>query len=463
MSADRIDGSATGSGAASRRPYDHARRQVLSGWGRTDPAPATVVAPRTDDGAQRLLAFGSPRALRGLGRSYGDAAQLRDGLVVSTVELRGIDPTPPTASTNVFRVAAGTSIAELIDWGVPQGWFVPVTPGTTAVTIGGAIAADVHGKNHHGAGSFGAHVKRLRLITASNETVTCGPADDLFWATVGGMGLTGMILDADIAMQPISSDRVRVETVRTEDLAETMAVMVQTDADHEYSVAWIDLLSRGRSVLTQGRFATTAEASAVSDYAPPRSTSLPVPGLPKLTYTATVRAFNELWWRKAPRRRQVSLESIAGFFHPLDMVANWNLVYGKHGFIQWQFVVPDEAAETMVSIIKDLEALQAPAFFAVLKRFGPPGQGWLSFPKSGWTLALDLPFPSRSLGAALDRFDRQITEAGGRIYLAKDSRLDPALLPAMYPRLDEWRALRDRLDPGAVFRTDLSQRLGLTP
>lgn len=446
---------------AIRVPVDHVRSQVLTGWGRTAPSPATLVTPASDDGVRRLLAFGAPRALRGLGRSYGDAAQLRDGLVVSTVGLRGIDPEPIDGSPNVFRVSAGTSIAELIDWGVPQGWFVPVTPGTTAVTVGGAIAADVHGKNHHRAGSFGAHVKRLRLLTASNDTVICLPGDDLFWATVGGMGLTGMILDADVAFEPIGSDRIRVETERTADLAETMALMVNTDDQHEYSVAWIDLLSKGRSVLTQGRFATAAEASAVGDYAPPRSASLPVPALPKLTYTATIRSFNELWWRKAPRHREVTLESIAGFFHPLDMVANWNLVYGKHGFIQWQFVVPDDAAETLVAIINRLETLRAPAFFAVLKRFGPQGQGWLSFPKPGWTLALDLPLPNASLAAELDRFDHQIAEVGGRIYLAKDSRLNPDLLPKMYPRLDEWREARARLDPDRLFRTDLSQRLGL--
>ena len=441
-------------------PGDHARTRTVLGWGRTRPVDASRVAPNDAASAARYLRMASATIARGRGRSYGDAAQLDGGLVLATPhfdEIEMLDSSPGS-----IRVGAGVTIGQLIDRFVSDGWFVPVTPGTRVVTIGGAIAADIHGKNHHVDGSFIEFVDTMRILTAAGEVVTTSRTEnaDLFWATAGGMGLTGIIVDADIRLAPIESSKVKVLTERTNDLAELMDRMKASDAEHHFSVAWVDLLTRGRSVLTQGRFATQAESDELERPGAP-ALPLPVSRTPRALHRSTVRAFNELWWRKAPSTPSTTLESITGFFHPLDAIANWHILYGAHGFLQWQIVVPDEAESVMVDIVRQIEAARAPGFFAVLKRFGAGNDAPLSFPKPGWTLALDLPAADRSVPELLHRFDEQVVEASGRVYLAKDARMRGELVPRMYPRLDEWRTARDRWDPAHLFESDLSRRLGL--
>ena len=446
-------------------------RRLLAGWGRTAPTEAEVVAA-TDEGqvVDAVLAADRRGVIgRGLGRSYGDCAQNGGGTVLDGPLRSGL--TDIDLHTGEITVRAGTSLDDLIRWMVPLGWFVPVTPGTRQVTVGGAIAADIHGKNHHVKGSWGNHVSSLRLVDGHGEVRELSPEDtpEEFWATVGGMGLTGVVLDATVRMTPIGSSLVSVDTDRAGDLDEVMAMMVEGDAAYDYSVAWIDLIARGRSmgrsILQRGQFAdrATVAAAGVADpfaYHPKKLPSPPDLFPSGLLNRATVRAFNEVWFRKAPVRRRDELQTIEKFFHPLDMVDAWNRVYGPRGFLQWQFVVPDEAGEMVRGAVERLSGAGVSSFLAVLKRFGPGNPAPLSFPTAGWTLALDIPVLP-DLGRLLDELDEQVAAAGGRIYLAKDSRLRPELLGAMYPRLGEWRRVRDKMDPDGRFHSDLSRRLAL--
>jgi decaprenylphospho-beta-D-ribofuranose 2-oxidase len=359
---------------------------------------------------------------------------------------------------------------------VPQGWFVPVTPGTRYVTIGGAIAADIHGKNHHVDGTFGAHVLGLELLTADGQVHHLRPDDEdavaraLFWATVGGMGLTGVILAADVRLLPIGTSRMLVDTVRTKDLDDLMTRMVAADTTARYSVAWVDSVARGnrfgRGVLTTGEHAVIDQLpSSLRDdplgYDPSVIASAPPWVPPGLLNRATVRGFNEAWFRKAPAHREGEVQSIAGFFHPLDGVRSWNRIYGSRGFLQYQFAVPDSAGHLIGAALTKLQQVGAPSFLTVLKRFGPHNEGLLSFPTAGWTLALDVAAGVDGLAATLDSLDEQVIEAGGRLYLAKDSRASADTIAAGYPRLDEFRRIKSAVDPEGVFRSDLSRRLRL--
>ena len=445
---------------------DVAGRRELRGWGRTAPVVSTTVTA-TAEQVRDLLRSVGPRGLtaRGLGRSYGDAAQNAGGAVLLPIQgetrLEG----------DQVVAAAGTSLHDLMRDLLPQGRFLPVTPGTRYVTVGGAIACDVHGKSHHRVGTFGAHVVAADLVTPDGETHRISPDQepDLFWATTGGMGLTGVLTAATLRTIPVETGWVRVDTERHDDLGSLMAAMRASDDDWTYTVAWVDTVSGGRalgrSVLTRGEHARADELDARRSRTP-----YPLPGDPRLSAPAlvpnglvsrsTVRAFNELWFRKAPRRRTGELQTLATFFHPLDGVQAWNRLYGPAGFVQYQLVVPDDADEVVHDVVRRLAGSGHASFLAVLKRFGPAGAGLLSFPMAGWTLALDLPVRP-GLAAVLDDLDARVVEAGGRVYLAKDGRLSPDRFTAMYPRAEEFARVRDRVDPGRILTSDLARRLGL--
>ena len=444
----------------------------LTGWGRTAPSGATVVDIAADELTEQTIGeLAAPRGLiaRGLGRAYGDPAQNGGGSVLRLAPGPILLDTP----TATVTVGAGVSLDELLRHVVPRGFFVPESPGTRFVTVGGAIASDIHGKNHHADGTFGAHVESMTMVMADGTRRVVSPAGepDLWWATVGGMGLTGIIVDATVRLLPIETSRCLVLTDRVPNLDALLEVMEAGDHLYRYSVAWVDLVATGanlgRSVLTRGDHATYDELvaeqpSAGADplaFHPGALAAVPS-AMPNVLNRLAVRAFNELWYRKAPRSR-LGLETITDFFHPLDMVGEWNRLYGRPGFLQYQFVVPFDEVDALREIVRTVSASGHASFLAVLKRFGPESGGMLSFPTPGWTLTLDLPAGVAGLGRLVADLDRMVLDAGGRHYLAKDATATPEVIRAGYPRLDEWLAVRRRVDPGGVFASDQARRLDL--
>jgi len=448
-----------------------AQRRPLAGWGRTAATVADVVAPASDADVVAAVLARPPRGVvaRGLGRSYGDAAQNAGGTVL---DLRGLDRvlSVDVAGARV-TVEAGASLDALMHLLLPLGLFVPVTPGTRSVTVGGAIAADVHGKDHHVAGSFGNHVESLDLLLADGSVRTVAPdhEPDLFWATVGGMGLTGVVLRATLRMRPVETSSVVVDTERARDLDDLMGRLSATDHAYTYSVAWVDCLARGRSlgraVLTRGWPARRDQLPAGARREPLAFRHRPRVHVPDvfpsgLVNRVTVAALNEAWFRKAPRERRGELQGIAPFFHPLDGLGTWHRAYGPRGFTQYQFVVPFGQERTVQRCIEGLHEGGAVPSLAVLKRFGPGNPGPLSFPTPGWTLAVDVPVTAGT-GPVLARLDELVADAGGRLYLAKDARVSAAVVRRTYPELDRWLEVRRRVDPDRTFTSDLSRRLDL--
>lgn len=442
----------------------------LSGWGRYPRARAEVVRPENVSAVdvkrwEHVLA-------RGLGRSYGDAALSKEGVVLLTERLnRFLDF---DERRGLLRAEAGVTLAEVLEVFAPRGWFPPVTPGTKFVTLGGCVAADVHGKNHHREGSFGAHVVALEVLTADGVCRRCTPADDadLFRATVGGMGLTGVITEVTLRLKPIESSFVIVRHHEARDLEESLALQSDPTFDDEYTVGWVDLLAggarAGRGVLIRGQHARASELpSGYRAFAKPRTaTRLGLPfDLPSWALNrATAAAFNALYYHTQRGKLAAHASDFNRFFYPLDAVGGWNRAYGREGFVQYQCVLPaGESARGLRRLRDALVESRQPCFLAVLKRFGAEGPGLLSFPAPGFTLALDLPVRGEELFALLRKFDDLVLEHGGRVYLAKDACLDPEKFRRMYPRFPEWLELKRRLDPGDRFRSELSRRLAITP
>jgi decaprenylphospho-beta-D-ribofuranose 2-oxidase len=441
--------------------------RVLTGWGRTSPSQAFVTSPGEVSRLQEIIAAQPARGLvaRGAGRSYGDAAQNAGGYVLSPVTASRIELDAAAASV---QVSASTTFTELLAYLVPRGLLPPVLPGTRHLSVGGAVAADVHGKNQHVDGSISAWIDEIDLIDGESKRRTLVPGSSEFRATVGGMGLTGVILAVRLRLLPISSTALQVTTRRLPDLDALLAAMDASTS--QYAVAWIDpsgsRRSLGRGVLDCGDHLADpgpadsgpADAGGLAYRAgrAPRA-----PALPFCPFTPlTARAFNGLWYRTAARELTGPVP-LARYFHRLDAVAQWNRALGPRGFLQYQFMVPRQA-DTMISeVLTTLRRHHAAPFLGTLKRFGPGSGSYLSFPGPGWSLAVDLPTGRRDPRPVLDQLDRRVAELGGRVYLAKDARLRADTFAAMYDRLGAWRAARERLDPRGVFCSDLGRRLGL--
>jgi FAD/FMN-containing dehydrogenase len=447
-------------------------RRVLSGWGRLDPAECDVVRPGSAAEIRGLLADGpaSPVIARGLGRSYGDSAVEPDGLVVSYARLNRILAFDPTAGVLVCE--AGVSIAEIVETFLPRGFLPPVTPGTKHVTVGGAIAADIHGKNHHVDGTFSCFVDGFELVTADGRLVACSRESNpgLFWATVGGMGLTGFILSATIRLLAVETAYVESTVRRAGSLDEALEQFEADDNEAKYSVAWIDSLAKGRSlgrsVMIRGQHAplaalTTSARREALRIAPRRSVGVPF-HLPSSSLNRfTVAAFNALYYRLNRPKRTV--QHYDKFFYPLDSISNWNRVYGKRGFIQYQALFPPRSSrEGTIALLEVIAGAGAGSFLTVFKKTGPEGPGLLSFPRAGYTLALDIPNSGVRLQPLVRSMDRIVLRHGGRLYLAKDSMMDRETFDAMYPRAARFREVKRRVDPDDRFLSRQARRLGLT-
>ncbi len=442
---------------------------LLSGWGRTSPSRARLAQPSTIEELQEHARRPLRRGLiaRGLGRSYGDPAQNAGGLVIDMTRLDDVHDIDLQHST--VTVGAGMCVHRMMQLFVPLGLFVPVTPGTRYVTVGGAIASDIHGKNHHVDGTFGNYVEAIDLLLANGEVVTASREQhpDLFNATRGGMGLTGVMLSARIRMLPIETSTVLVDTDRVADLETLLDLMSRDDDGYRYSVSWVDTLatgnSLGRGVLYRGNHLDDPSAVAgPSRLKGPSASRLSIPPVVPsgLVGLASARAFNEVWYRKHPESERELPQQLSAFFHQLDMVENTNRVYGRRGFVQHQCVIPTGRESDLRKILEILSDERVPTYLVVLKRMGS-GNGLLSFPIAGWTLAVDIPAAWDDLAELLDRLDEIVVNAGGRLYFAKDSRMNPDLVEAMYPEINQWRAIADKYDPQQRFASDLSRRLAL--
>jgi decaprenylphospho-beta-D-ribofuranose 2-oxidase len=447
----------------------------LCGWGRVGSTRAWVVRPSDEREAAEAIAQGAggPLIARGAGRSYGDAAQSAGGLVL---DMTGLDRVL-SIDTQRMTVTAqgGVTLATLMARLCEHAMTLPVVPGTRHVTLAGAIASDIHGKNHHRDGAFAAHVESITLLSASGEAVEVTPESDadLFFGTLGGMGLTGVILQARVRAEPLAQPWVAEDMDRTSGLEQTLE-LIGGEEPRRYSVAWLDMLADGTKM---GRGLVSRADPLPADVSPPRprrgeraggyADALTRPALldmPRhvpggLLQPALVRAFNAARWAAGPRRARERPLPMAPYFFPLDAIGGWNRLYGKAGLIQYQFVLPTGEVRALRRCFQLLRRL--PVYLAVFKRFGPAYGGPMSFPMEGWTLAVDLPASAPGLREELDRLDELVLEGGGRVYLSKDIRLQGHHLGEMYPDLDSFRALRARVDPAGVLRSDLGARVGL--
>jgi decaprenylphospho-beta-D-ribofuranose 2-oxidase len=438
----------------------------LAGWGRYPRHHSNLLAPYSI-GALCALRLGLDNYVaRGAGRAYGDAGV---GLG-STVAMRGLnrmrdfDP-----ESGLLTVEAGVTLEEVIDVVLPRGWFVPAVPGTRFVTVGGMIAADVHGKNHHRTGGFGAHVVSLALLPPRGKLVPCSRSEnsDLFRATIGGMGLTGAIVEATIRLIKVETGWIRQKTVATQDLDSTFAALAKAEAEATYSVAWIDITPGrrplGRGVVFLGEHARAAELPEGKPILPPRRASrLSIPiELPEgLVNRWSVGAFNTLYHGKAALSRDAGLARWDSYFFPLDAVGDWNRAYGRSGFLQHQCVAPWPAAPKVVAeIVHRVAAAGFAPFPTVLKSLGA-GTGDLSFPMPGLTLTFDLPVTPKAL-RLLDELDRIVVAAGGRLYLAKDARQSRDTFRAGYLGLAAFETLRREVGATGRLTSHLSARLAI--
>lgn len=433
----------------------------VSGWGRNCAADVLAARPeRVRDAVMAMQDFADGSIVaHGAGRSYGDAALNQDGRIILTERLNRI--LAFDQDTGEIVVEPGVTFRDLLDVFLPRGFITPVSPGTAFATIGGAIANDVHGKNHDVVGSFGDHVQWIDLLLPSGEVVRASPSENraVFEATVGGIGLTGVILAAGFRMLRVSSNGVRSAERRIPSLEEFLQAFAEPPADGmQYSIGWIDGLAKGKA-LGRGVLEQAVPAATDQPEAPGRGPGVPVdiPGF--VLNSWSVRAFNETYFRRIPTAGRERDLAYADFLYPLDAIADWNRLYGKRGFYQFQCVLPRESGERgLPRLLERIAGSGKASFLAVLKTLGGSGPGHLSFPMKGYTLALD--FPRRNgVEELLDDLERTTLDHGGRIYLAKDSRLSPEGFAAMYPRLGELRSVLEDIDPAGRMLSSMARRL----
>ena len=440
----------------------------ITGRGNYPVIDSELVNFKTTGQLQQHLTSSTELIPRGLGRSYGDSS-LNRSRIVSTLDFNKILAFNP--QTGLITCEAGVTLEDILRIFVPRGWFVPVTPGTQFVTVGGMVASDVHGKNHHIDGSFSSCVETITLMTADGEITECGGEKnrELFDATLGGMGLTGIIIHVSFYLKPIQTSYIREEVIKAKNLESIMALFEQSKS-WTYSVAWIDCLAKGsalgRSILMLGEHANITELPEKIASEPlkiPAGKNLSVPfNFPNLALNSlSVKAFNFLYFHKEIQARKSVLTTYDQFFYPLDSILNWNRIYGRRGFTQYQFVIPKRNSEKgMRKILEVIAASGQASFLAVLKLFGKQ-EGLLSFPEEGYTLALDFPV-TKQLFPLLNRLDDIVGEAEGRLYLTKDVRMDRAFFEKSYgSKVETFKKIKNSIDPNHKFQSEQSKRIGL--
>ncbi len=458
----------------------------LMGWGRTMPIEghvlstpypeviAEAVARVADHNSDKPSHLQRGVIARGLGRSYGENAQNAGGLTVDMTQLRRIYSIDP--DTAIVDVDAGVDLDTLMRKALPHGLWVPVLPGTRQVTVGGAIGCDIHGKNHHSAGSFGNHVTEMTLLLGSGKVITITPegTDDdpdasIFWATVGGIGLTGIILRAKIRMTRTESAYFIADGAVTRSLDETIALHQDgSEENYTYSSGWFDAISKppklGRGTFSRGSLATLDQLPPELAKDPLKFDAPTLMNFPDIFPNGLANKFDfsivgEAYYRMGGNYTG-KIQNLTKFYHPLDLFGNWNRAYGSNGFLQYQFIVPPEAVDEFKDIIYDIQASGHVSFLNVFKLFGPGNRAPLSFPMAGWNICVDFPI-KKGLAEFCNELDRRVMSIGGRLYTAKDSRTSAATFHAMYPQIDDWIATRRRVDPERVFVSDMARRLEL--
>ncbi|WP_288812735.1 FAD-binding oxidoreductase [uncultured Corynebacterium sp.] len=467
----------------------HTETKTLTGWGRTQPSTSEVlstsdveeisraVAQVADDNSDKPQHLQRGVIARGMGRSYGDPASNGGGLVIDMQQLNHIHSIDPDSA--VVDVDAGVTLDQLMKAALPYGLWVPVLPGTRQVTIGGAIGPDIHGKNHHSAGSFGNHVASMELLVADGRVLHLEPegsVDDpngeLFWATVGGMGLTGIILRARIKMTRTETAYFIADGDLTQNLDETVAFHSDgSEHNYTYSSAWFDAISPepklGRAAISRGSLATLDQLKELAPKLAKNPLKFNAPQLltvpdifPNFTMNKlSMIAVGELWWLKSGKYKN-QVQNLTQFYQPLDLIGEWNRGYGSKGFLQYQFVVPMDAVEPFKQIIRDIQKSGHYSALNVFKLFGEGNRAPLSYPMPGWNVCVDFPIKP-GLGEFLNDLDKRVMEFGGRLYLAKESRTSAENFHQMYPGLEGWLKTRQEIDPTGVFASDMSRRLEL--
>lgn len=430
---------------------------ILSGWGKYPKIDCNIYSPHTHTELANLVVKGHAIA-RGGGRAYGDSAIS----AANTIQMRWFDQFLDfNPATGVLCASAGVQLREIVQTFLPRGWLLSVTPGTSYVTIGGAIASDVHGKNHHHAGCFGQHLLEMTVLLGSGEIVTASPVTlpDLFHATCGGMGITGIILSAKIQLMPIKSGLIKQKTLKAKNIDELFHLF-DTYSNASYSVAWLDCLAGneelGRSVLMIGEHAEKGELK----FNTRQVCSIPYDTPAFLLNRWSIKAFNSLYYRKSKHNDESNV-SLFDYFYPLDKIGNWNRMYGSRGFVQYQFVIPKEGGlENMRRIMGKIITSGQGSFLAVIKLFGEANANLLSFPLKGYTLALDFKVNQQSIALIKD-LDDMISAMGGRIYLAKDSLMSANTFKKIYPSWEQFEETREKYGAIGKFASAQSLRLGL--
>ncbi len=390
----------------------------------------------------------------GLGRSYGDSCINNGNAIIPTAGLSCFIDFDP--QRGIVKAEAGVSLATILDVFVPRGWFLPVTPGTKFVTLGGAIANDIHGKNHHKAGTFGRHVLSFGLLRSDGAHHTCSPSENgpLYCATIGGLGLTGLITWVELQLTPIQSPYLDTRTIKFRNLDEFFDISVESDALFDYSVSWVDCTSEGdrlgRGLFMAGNFSSRSKRKKRPNLALP----FPCEAPSWLLNSLFMRSFNNLYYNKQLSRTVDALTHYEPFFYPLDAILNWNRMYGKRGFFQYQLVVPFEHDRNIIKeIFRRITRSKRASFLAVLKTFGDiESPGMMSFPTKGVTLALDFPNDGKPTLALMDELDSIVKDAHGRIYAAKDARMSPEMFRLSYPRVGEFAPFIDPNFSSSLWR-----------